>query len=359
VHGEPNANNRRGIAMDGTYVAVIDSYISDFQELGTDSQGLWAYNTTGPLKIVNNYIEAASENVLFGGGDSKATSLVPADIEIRNNHFFKPLSLIGTKLAPKNLLEFKAAQRVLVTGNTFQNSPAGAQNGFAILITPRNQSGKAPWSTTTDIAINGNTLINVGGGFNILGQDNYKPSLPTARILIRDNVIGVTGLGGSDGRTFQIVGTGGSDYTIDHNTIINTALPPLTRNSDVMMVSTNGAKVTNLTFTNNLSTLTSYGIYGSPGGEGTAALNGHFDNWVFTKNVFVGARSAIYPAGNHFPSDVAQVRFVSFANSNYALAADSPYKSAGTDGKDIGANVSVAPSTSALMPNSPSNGVVK
>lgn len=68
VHGEPGAAaNRRGIEMDGAYVAVVDSYISDFQEIQTDSQGLLAYNTTGPLQIVNNYIEAASENVLFGG----------------------------------------------------------------------------------------------------------------------------------------------------------------------------------------------------------------------------------------------------------------------------------------------------
>src|SRR5262249_39725442 len=151
---------------------------SDFQEAGTDSQGLWAYNTTGPLKIVDNYVEAASENIMFGGADSLATALVPADIEIRNNQLFKPLSLIGTNLVPKNLLEFKAAQRVLVTGNTLQNSPSGGQTGFALLITPRNQSGKAPWSLTTDITIIGNTLINVGSGFNILGTDNFSPTSP-------------------------------------------------------------------------------------------------------------------------------------------------------------------------------------
>ena len=286
VHGEAGANNRRGIAMDGAYVAVVDSYISDFQELGTDSQGLFAYNTTGPLKIVDNYIQAASENVLFGGADSKAAALVPADIEIRNNYFFKPLSVIGSNFVPKNLLEFKAAQRVLVTGNTFENNPAGGQTGFAILITPRNQNSKAPWSTTTDIALVGNTLINVGSGFNIAGTDNYNPTIPpTARILIRDNVIGVTGLAGADGRAFQIVGAGGSDYTIDHNTVINTALPPGTKNSDVMMLDTRPPKVNNFTFTNNLATRTSYGIFGGGVGEGTAALNASFTNWVFSKNV--------------------------------------------------------------------------
>src|SRR5262249_48393951 len=159
----------------GAYVAVVDSYISDFHELGADSQGLLAYNTTGPLKIVNNYIEAAGENVLFGGADSRDAALVPSDIEIRNNYFFKPLSLISTQYSVKNLLEFKAAQRAVVTGNTFENNPLKAQNGFAVLITPRNQGGNAPWTATTDIAITGNTLINVGCGFNIMGRDYLHP----------------------------------------------------------------------------------------------------------------------------------------------------------------------------------------
>ena len=360
VHGVPGANNRRGIAMDGAYVAVVDSYISDFQELGTDSQGLWAYNTTGPLKIVDNYIQAASENVMFGGADSKAASLVPADIEIRNNHFFKPLSLIGTNFAVKNLLEFKAAQRVMVTGNTFQNSPAGGQNGFAIVITPRNQTSTAPWSTTTDIAVVGNTLINVGSGFNIAGTDNFNPTIPpTVRILIRDNVIGITGLAGAGGRAFQIVGANGSDYTIDHNTVINTALPPTHPSSDVAMVETSAPRPNNFTFTNNLATGTTYGFFGSGVGQGTGALNANFTNWVFSKNVLVGAAAGSYPPGNYFPSEVGQVRFMNFNNANFALATDSPYKAAATDGKDIGANVSVAPSTNAVVPNPPNNVVVK
>ncbi|MBV8402558.1 MAG: hypothetical protein JO203_00045, partial [Gammaproteobacteria bacterium] len=40
---------------------------------------------------------------------------------------------------------------------------------------------------------------------------------------------------------------------------------------------------------------------------------------------------------NYFPANVAAVRFANYAGGNYALAADSPYKGAGTDGVDIGA----------------------
>src|SRR5262249_25550087 len=147
VHGIPNTTDQRGIEMDGAYVAVVDSYISNFQGALTETQGLMAFNTTGPLQIRNNYIEATTENVMFGGANSRQAALGPANIEIRGNHFFKPLSLIPTQNEMKNLLEFKAARRVLVTGNTFENNPAKSQAGFALLITPRN-AGTSPWTVT-------------------------------------------------------------------------------------------------------------------------------------------------------------------------------------------------------------------
>jgi len=354
VHGRAPENHRRGIEMDGAYVAVLDSYITDFQELGADTQGLLAYNTSGPLKIVNNYIEAAGENVLFGGADSRAADLVPSDIEVRNNYLFKPLSLIETRYNVKNLLEFKSTQRAVASGNTLENNPAKSQNGFAVLITPRNQNGNAPWSVANDIAITNNTLINIGSGFNILGRDWPHPSQLTQRVLIRDNIMAITGLNGANGRAFQTVG-GGSDYTIDHNTIIVTGGDT----SDVMMADTAKNKVNNLTFTNNLATRTKFGFFGASVGQGTAALNSNYTNWVFSKNVLVDAPGGSYPGGNFFPNDVAAVRFVSHAGGNYALAADSPYKSAGTDGKDIGADVSGVPSAGVISPNPPSNVVVR
>jgi hypothetical protein len=334
VHGNPNSSDRRGIEMDGAYVAVVDSYINGFQDASAvaDSQGLWAYNTTGPLQIRNNYIEAATENVMFGGADSRASTLVPTSIEIRNNHFYKPLALIPTVYTMKNLLELKAARRVLVTGNTFENNPAKSQNGFALLITPRN-GGRAPWTVTSDIAIVGNRFINVGSGFNIMGHDYAHTSQLTERVLIRDNVVGVTGLHGADGRAFQFI-DGGSDYTVTHNTIIDTAVAPA---SPVVALAQSSTKITNFVFTNNLSTHTAYGFFGNGVGEGTRALNTYFTNWTFSKNALVGRPAGSYPGGNYFPANVAAVDFVNYAGGNYALAAASPYNNAGTDGLDIGA----------------------
>jgi hypothetical protein len=61
---------------------------------------------------------------------------------------------------------------------------------------------------------------------------------------------------------------------------------------------------------------------------------------VFKKNVLpTWGNSAVYPSDNFFPADYDAVQFENFAGGDYRLASGSPYKSGGTDGKDIGANI--------------------
>ena len=76
--------------MNSASTAIVDSYISDIHEVGADSQAICCWNGPGPFKIVNNYLEAAGENVMFGGADPSIAELVPSDIEFRHNHCFKP-----------------------------------------------------------------------------------------------------------------------------------------------------------------------------------------------------------------------------------------------------------------------------
>ena len=71
---------------------VLDSYISDIKAVSLDSQAIAGYNGAGPFRIINNYLEAAGENIMFGGADPAVTNLVPTGIEIRRNHLYKPLS---------------------------------------------------------------------------------------------------------------------------------------------------------------------------------------------------------------------------------------------------------------------------
>ncbi|PYM68877.1 MAG: hypothetical protein DME03_23425, partial [Candidatus Rokuibacteriota bacterium] len=86
VHGNPGEASGRGVAFNGKSLAVIDSTLADFKDQDFDTQAIMGWNGPGPFKIVNNYLEAAGENVMFGGADPSIANLVPSDIEIRGNH---------------------------------------------------------------------------------------------------------------------------------------------------------------------------------------------------------------------------------------------------------------------------------
>src|SRR5207248_915362 len=73
---------------------------------------------------------------------------------------------------------------------------------------------------------------------------------------------------------------------------------------------------------------------------GTASINAYMPGGIVAANVLAGGPSSVYPAGNYFPAVADwQAQFVDFAGRNYRLVATSPFKNAGTDGKDLGADV--------------------
>src|SRR2546426_699810 len=226
IHGTPTGNYKQGIQLNSARTAVIDSYLSDFHSTVQDAQAIISWNTPGPIKIVNNYLEGSGENVIFGGADPSSPDFIPSDIEIRRNYFFKPLSwrvgdpsYAGIHWVVKNLLELKNAQRVLIDGNLFENNWQDAQGGTAILFTVRNQDGTAPWSIVADVTFTNNIVRHVGEGIGMHGWDDLHPSQQSARILIRNNLmddINSATWGGS-GRLFNAF-YGIVDLVIDHNT---------------------------------------------------------------------------------------------------------------------------------------------
>lgn len=327
--GDATVGGRRGIAMDGKWIAVVNSRFNNFKERGADSQGLWAYNSPGPFKIVNNYIEAAGENVMFGGADPELAGVVPADIEIRRNHFFKPDSWRSEHWVIKNLLEFKSARRVLVEGNLFQNNWASGQTGFALLVTPRNQDGGAPWTIVEDIRIRYNRFESVAQGINILGTDDLHPSRDTARIAIEHNLIVTRAEPGGHDKLIQILASPKDVYVANNTGFSKRAF----------VYAENSPRTAGFVFKNNIVIKGDYGFSGNSSAEGIGTLSNHFVDSSFEKNAVVGGNAAQYPQDNFFPVSVEDVKFQDFAGGNFRLATDSPYKNAGTDGNDLGANI--------------------
>jgi len=274
VHPEPTKGGRRGVAVNGKSMAVIDSHVSDFKEVGSDSQAVFGFNGFGPFKIVNNYLEAAGENILFGGAAPNISNLVPSDIEIRHNLFSKPLSWKQSNYNVKNLLELKIAQRVLIDGNEFKNTWPAAQQGWAVLFTPRAEFGAAPQAVVQDVTFTNNVIHDVAMGLEMIGSDSYTDSTRrTFRIAVRNNLFyAVNGSSYGPGHLL-VIPDGINDFSFEHNTSLDTG--------DI--ISADGTPTSGLVFQNNIVPHNDYGV-ASPKGVGNPTLTGYFPGAVFQKN---------------------------------------------------------------------------
>jgi hypothetical protein len=436
VHGHPVKGQKRCVALNSAHTEILNSYISECMAY-FDAQAIGGWNGPGPFRIINNFLEGAGENVIFGGTDPKISNLVPSDIEIRRNHLYKPpawrdpilrpvagtpkaslspaagrlaagthhfrvvavldaggaagvsapsaevavavpvgttavtlswtavehadryrvyrgtsaggqsvyldaagTSLVytglsertgtpratGTTWTAKNLLELKNAQRVVVDGNLLEHNWLGFQNGYAILLTPRNQNGTAPWSVVRDITFTNNILRSAAAGFNIFGYDNLAPSRQTRNVRIANNLFyDLSGRWGNTGR-FLLIHGGPRDIVVDHNTVFH----------EGTVIDAEGPQVPGLVFTNNLMRHNTYGIKGRAAASGNDTLEKFFPGAVVTHNVLAGGRSSQYPPGNHFPS-VSE--FEAQFHGDFRLVSGSAYGAAGTGGTALGVDV--------------------
>ena len=126
-----------------------------------------AYNGAGPFKIENNHLEAGHEVVMFGGGDPTIRDLVPSDIEMRRNHITRPLAWKKQVAGEEPASRRRTCVACSIEGNVIENNWSDAQNGFAFVLKSENQSGRAPWTTSSDVTIRNNHIRNTGSGFNL------------------------------------------------------------------------------------------------------------------------------------------------------------------------------------------------
>jgi hypothetical protein len=251
----------------------------------------------------------------------------------------------------KNLFELKNAQDVLVDGNIMEHNWTHGQVGYAILLTPRNQDGSAPWSVVQRVTLTNNIVRHAAGGINILGSDYEHPSQPTNTITIRNNLfddLGGNGAWGED-QPWLLMGSGGDRFTIDHNTVVHTG---------ASLVYFYGAQTfTNFSYTNNMGRHNVYGFMGENRGPGNDTIDAFLAApYSLAKSVVVDAPPQGYPATNQncglvscFPTETAwRGYFESFETGNYRLKIGTPYKGAGTDGADLGVNVDLLPPASVM-----------
>jgi hypothetical protein len=336
IHGTTTGALQRCLALNSAWTAIVNSQLLECHNKGFDTQAIGGWNGPGPFKIVNNHLEGAGMGILFGGADPAVQSLVPSDIEVRRNLITRPRSWQGVWTI-KNLFELKNAQRVLVEGNVMFNNWVDAQSGFAVLFTPRNQSGGAPWSVVRDVTFRYNMISDAPAGFSLLGSDDIFSSQPTVNLVIEHNVIERIATDSTLGNTARFVQAKGpaSGWRLSNNTVVG-------RPTLAVLFSALPA-MNDFTIRNNIFSRGSYGVVGTGTGEGTASLNAFAAGSPFVNNALFGPSvlaTANYPTSNWVLSDITKIGFTSAtAPTDFRLSASSAYRGAGTDGRDLGPNM--------------------
>ena len=396
IHGDPTADTTHLVqtGVGANHVAIINSYLNDAHckaspQTCTDSQA-WSDGGRGTvMKAYNNFMEAAGENILFGGGPA---ILITSDVEIRLNHMFKPLTwnpldknFIGTRFTVKNNFELKEGQRILVEGNIMENTWGGfTQKGANILITPKNQSGSngtniCPICFVSDITLRYNYVVHGSQGLQVGNgpSDNGGWSLGGHNYSIHDlvfdgmqysecyqcanflNLLSSVYRSDSPPPAAEVM----HDVTLNHITIVNTGFLAGAKTATGFLVmngppagnKTATPRIDNLQFTNSIADAGTSGAYPTGGGSdncssGQATIARMVTAcWAgassFTGNLLVIDRvwsQLVLPSGNFTTSAWSKVGFSNFNGGDggdYHLQQSSPYHNAGTDGKDLGANI--------------------
>jgi hypothetical protein len=346
INGDPSVGQKRGVSVNAANVKIVNSDIRGIKAAGQDSQAIAGWNTPGPVTIRNNYLQAAGENIMFGGASASIPDVVPSDIVVENNVMTKDTAWRGSSWTVKNIFELKNARRVLVRGNLLEYNWQAAQVGFAVVLTPRNSGGQNPWVVVEDVEFSGNVLRHSASAFNMSGHDDTAISGQLARILIKDNLvydISSTNWGGSG--IFTQIGGEPRDITFDHNTVmhngnITSLYSGVYYNSSGVRVT--GGPIVGFVFTNNMMKHNAYGIFGSGRSYGNDSINYYAPGAVVRRNVIAkdSSPASRYPADNFFPTVAAfMANFQDPANGDYRLVGGSPYLGAGTDGRDLGCRI--------------------
>ena len=191
IHGDPVAGQKRGIALNSARTTITKSLHRRHHERSVRIRRRSPAGTArADYLIENNYLEAAGENVIFGGADPAILGLTPTRhrrcgaIRSANRSRGEP----GSRWQVKNLFELKNARDVVIERNMFERNWQAAQSGFAILFTVRNQDGGCPWCQVEQVEFRQNVVRDVAAGVSILGIDPNHPSRQTNAIVLRDNL---------------------------------------------------------------------------------------------------------------------------------------------------------------------------
>lgn len=326
------------------------------QNIALPTGGLYnARNTTIVRSISGNSITFDPIPTAPDNGGIAEWQATPSFIEFRGNLLTKPLkwwrehlSWNGQDYQLKNNFESKFARYMVIDGNVMENHWISAQV-YSMALTVRNRNGgESHASVIRELQISNNIFRNVSNGIVISqsddGSDQGGTTQKSSDITIRNNLFQNLGKNWDSGCcTHMMINLLGGANPLRRIFILHNTTDPGTTNpgDHITDFGADGGAIESL-WSNN--------VHLAIGGfrdnfTGGVALDmaltirrflppGDATNW--TKNLIVNKGSAIYPPSGIYVTGSWPAQFVNYAAGDFTLAAGSPGKLAGTDGKDVG-----------------------
>ena len=337
LHGNPGQDVRRAILTNCGDFFFLDGRIDEIHQRGSDSQAICGWNAAEGHLIRNSFLEAATENIMYGGSGNTGGNMNPRDITIERVTLSKrkewdPSSptFAGIRWNIKNHLEFKNAQRVVVNGLRCVNCFTDGQTGRSIVITPRDVPGH-PWIVAQDIDIANALISDVNSAFVLLGHDDaagasQPAATATQRVRFRNCLFRIN----PGGKCFEI---SADNYDVELDRLTWVATGPLY--ATVIM----GGTITRLKATNLVTAHGSAGWTGAQGeGNRVRKLFPTPVAWNQVLEVGAGAQPISDGASNDFlPGALEAVQdptavFVNLSKADYHLKPGYAGRGADLDG---------------------------
>ena len=247
-----------------------------------------------------------------------------------------------------------------------ENSWGGfSQTGYGILLTPKNQHNLKGTNVVPCVRSLMSPSVTCISHMPA-AESRWRPPFPETagdgaaalagtRWSIHDVVLDdLSNNYAGPGTAFEIANTWPTNalntVTINHVT----AFPDSTTHLIIMGNKISTAPMYGLVFTNNLTVTGQYPVWNSGGGEENCAfsdvpitsISNCFKSYTFANNALIAAPAQFgpssWPANNMFPPTANDVQFANYNSGNggnYELQPSSEYKNAGSDGKDLGADI--------------------
>lgn len=276
--GDPIYGQHRGIAANGRDISVVNSRIENCFLIGQDAQAICGWTGTKNLLIDGCYLEGGAQSVMIGGSDPSDLFRIPTNVKVVNSILTKkeswfamnPIPQIKCALELKNCINFHAFNCTLQFAGVSQG-----QGSFLIVLTPRNQSGKAPFTTIQNVLIEHCIGKFAGSCVSFLGHDTNYPSGPLRNVTIKNCEFAEINhkIWKGSGRIFQF-DQGPQNLTLEDISVTSDT----TLNSNAYFM---GAPPQNLIMRNIHWPKTNYDLKVDKGGMGIDAVRKYCQNLVF------------------------------------------------------------------------------